>query len=275
MDQITSQVFLRETMKQHVEQLLGRVSEGRVLSALHIHVNMKQDDAQDFVGWWLGGLVGPKKNETKLFLLHFLGPNGQDLVDYLRFQLEWCAEELGGALNEKPETSGVHILALVVHGIRGSHADQCIRPFLLAGPTPHEGDAEMSMKILEWTGVSVDHFSHLLPWGMRSEELFEGSIKQIFGLQEETTERFGLVLADALPHVVPKFGYEAHHADSFTIVKSLMEEIYAKAELVRCIRAVLAEQLSREQAWDTTWSIPLPSSVLIGTVHMSHASNRI
>ena len=216
MENIVSQAVLRESMKEHTEKISRRLSEkkGRLLSVLHVHINMKQD-------------------------------NAQDLVDYIRFQLEWCAGELHAALNG--ETSGVHVLALVVHGIRGSDWDRSIRPFLLAGPFTETADS--NSKVLEWIGVAVDHFSHLLPWAMRPEELLHGTIKQIFGLQEETPDRFRYILADALPHVVPRFGSEPHHSDSFTIVHSLMQEIYTKPELVSCVRAVLAEQLSLEQAF--------------------------
>ena len=219
MENIVSQAALRESMKEHIEKIMKRLSEkGQMLSVLHVHINMKQEKAQD-------------------------------LVDYLRFQLEWCAAEIRSALDGNAETgtSAVHILALVVHGIRGCDWDRSIRPFLLAGPFIEETAASPA-KMLEWTGVAVDHFSHLLPWGMRPEELLHGTIKQIFGLEEQTPERFRYILADALPHVVPRFGSEPHHADSFTIVQSLMQEIFNKPELVSCIRAVLAEQLSLEQA---------------------------
>lgn len=40
--------------------------------------------------------------------------NAQDLVDYLRFQLEWYAQELVGVL-QHTKAPAVHVLALVVH----------------------------------------------------------------------------------------------------------------------------------------------------------------
>lgn len=36
--------------------------------------------------------------------------------------------------------------------------------------------------------------------------------------------------------------------DSFTIIQTLMQEIHNKDELVKCIQAVLADQLSLDQA---------------------------
>ena len=223
MEGMPSQATLRESMKEHVERIAKQLSEGRgrVLSALHVHVNMKQDHAQD-------------------------------IVDYLRFQLEWCAGELFGLLHEKPgllTQSALHVLAVVAHGVRGDDGSRSIRPFLLAGPATERTDASPDVKMFQWTGIAVDHFSHLLPWGMRPEELLNGTIKEIFGLQDESPDRFRRILADALPHVVPRFGSEPHHADSFVIIQSLMREINSKPELVSGIRSVLAEQLSLEEAW--------------------------
>ncbi|CAK9037285.1 OVARIAN TUMOR DOMAIN-containing deubiquitinating enzyme 10 (OTU domain-containing protein 10) (Deubiquitinating enzyme OTU10) [Durusdinium trenchii] len=222
MEGMPSQATLRESMKEHVERIAKQLSEGRgrVLSALHVHVNMKQDHAQD-------------------------------IVDYLRFQLEWCAGELFGLLHEKPgllTQSALHVLAVVAHGVRGDDGSRSIRPFLLAGPVTERTDASPDVKMFQWTGIAVDHFSHLLPWGMRPEELLNGTIKEIFGLQDESPDRFRRILADALPHVVPRFGSEPHHADSFVIIQSLMREINSKPELVSGIRSVLAEQLSLEEA---------------------------
>lgn len=102
--------------------------------------------------------------------------------------------------------------------IRGSCGpDRSIRPFLLAGPLmpqPLSRDAA-SVQLHEWTGVAVDHFSHILPWEMPSTELLHGNIKGIFGLEQEGgMERFRFILADALPHVVPGFGLE-QNADTW------------------------------------------------------------
>lgn len=208
MENTVSQVALRELMKQHVEQVLLAAP---LLSVLHVHVNMKQYLAQD-------------------------------IVDYLRFQVEWLMQEMMSRFSASG-TSCLHIVALVVHAIRGSAAKQSIRPFLLAGPRV-DGQA---VKVVEWTGAAVDHFSHMLPWGMPSAALLHGTVKEIFGIGEESTDRFRFILADALPHIVPRFRLE-HQADSFVVVQTLMHEIHRKPELVRCIRTVLAEQLSLEQA---------------------------
>ena len=99
-----------------------------------------------------------------------------------------------------------------------------------------------------WRGASVDHFSHLLPWGMQSEVLAYGSIIDIFGLEEADIDRFRFVLADALPHVVPGLCQGTQMADSFLIIQSLMQAINRKPDLVRAIRSVLAAELSQEQA---------------------------
>ena len=220
MDTIACQANLRESMKEHLGRITDQVSKkhGRAFSALCVHVNMKQDFAQD-------------------------------IVDYLRFQIEWLARELVFFLKDLPDTDvqTVHVLALVVHGVRGSDEDRSMRPFLFAGPCLGEC-RRTGVTTFPWSGVAVDHFSHLLPWGMRPEELSGGSIKDIFGLEETQTDRFCLILADALPHIVPRFGHEHPHADSFTIVQTLLQQIRCKPALVRCIRAVLAEQLSLEQA---------------------------
>ncbi|CAK9037295.1 E3 ubiquitin-protein ligase rnf213-beta (Mysterin-B) (Mysterin-beta) (RING finger protein 213-B) (RING finger protein 213-beta) (RING-type E3 ubiquitin transferase rnf213-beta) [Durusdinium trenchii] len=219
---IISEAALRENMKEHIEQIEKRLSgsNGQILSVLHVHVNMKQDDAQD-------------------------------IVDYMRFQLEWCAEQIEGSLNGKLKGFGLHILALVVHGVRGSGGEHSMRPFLLAGPGAEQSQSRPStldVRKCEWTGVGVDHFSHVLPWGMRPEELLKGTIAEIYGLEEPSPDRFRRILADALPHVVPRFGFDSQHADSFVIVQSLLQEINDKPELVSCVRSVLSEQLSMEQA---------------------------
>lgn len=188
MDNIVSQATLRDCMKDHTEKVTKQLqnANGRLLSALSVHISMKHE-------------------------------NAQDLVDYLRFQLEWYAQELVGVL-QHTKAPAVHVLALVVHGIRGSCGpDRSIRPFLLAGPLmpqPLSRDAA-SVQLHEWTGVAVDHFSHILPWEMPSTELLHGNIKGIFGLEQEGgMERFRFILADALPHVVPGFGLE-QNADTW------------------------------------------------------------
>lgn len=213
MENVVSQAALREMMKDHVEHVEQELSNhtARLLSVLHVHVNMNEN-------------------------------NARDVVDYLRFQVEWCAQEMIARLCV-PGTSGVHVLALVVHGTRGCDPEQSIRPFLFAGPCI-DGRGAM---VNEWTGAAVDHLSNMLPWGMPSAELLHGTIKQIFGIGEEATDRFRFILADALPHVVPHFRLE-HQADSFMVVQMLMQAIHRKPELVLCIRNVLAEQLSLEQA---------------------------
>ena len=190
MDNIVSQATLRDCMKDHTEKVTRQLqrANGKLLSALNVHISMKQE-------------------------------NAQDLVDYLRFQLEWYAQELVGVLHTK--APAVHVLALVVHGIRGCcDPHRSIRPFLLAGPLMPQplsrGAAEAAeVQLQEWTGVAVDHFSHILPWEMPSTELLHGNIKQIFGLEQEGgMERFRFILADALPHVVPGFGLE-QNADAW------------------------------------------------------------
>lgn len=234
MSKIVRQATLRDNMKEHLGKIMNQISRtgGPVLSVLHVHVHMKQALAQD-------------------------------IVDYLRFQFEWFARELADEVSSMQEASAVHVLALVVHGVRGSEQHHSMRPFLFAGPglVPCSHSAQL-VKMFPWTGVAVDHFSHLLPWGMRSEELYDGSIKDIFGLDEASADRFSLILADSLPHIVPRFGHDNTFADSFTIVQSLMQQIREKPELVRCIRTVLAEQLSLEQAghlselvfaWSLSW----------------------
>ena len=220
MSNIVRQATLRDRMKEHLGKIVHQLAmtNDRLLSVLHLHVHMKQDHAQD-------------------------------IVDYLHFQIEWFAKELADGLKSIPDAAAVHVLALVVHSVRGCEPELSMRPFLLAGPClgerPHPTDA---VNIFPWTGVAVDHFSHLLPWGMRSEDLSDGTIANIFGLEEAETDRFCLILADSLPHIVPNFGHAHSHADSFTIVQTLMQQISGKPELVRCIRAVLAEKLSLEEA---------------------------
>lgn len=216
MSKIVRQFSLRDSMKEHLNKIENQVSraDGPVLSVLHFHVHMKEDHAQD-------------------------------IVDYLRFQIEWFAKELADGLNSGPVAGGVHVLALVVHGVRGCEQDRSMRPFLLAGPCLQECHPGDVVKTFPWTGVAVDHFSHLLPWGMRPEELFDGTINDIFGLEEAHPERFCLILADALPHVVPRFGHDHPYADCFTIVQTLMQQIRCKPELVKCIRAVLTQQLEQ------------------------------
>lgn len=213
---ICGQFSLRKKMKEHLSKITDKIpgADGQVLSVLHIHVDMKQDHAQE-------------------------------IVDYLRFQIEWFARELANEIKRMPDGAAVHVLAIVVHAVRGCEQDHSIRPFLFAGPClrDHQDPASV-VKVFPWTGVAVDHLSHLLPWGIRPEELSTGTIKEIYGLEEEDTCRFRLILADSLPRVVPRF---APHSDSFAIVQTLNQEIGSKPELVRCIRAVLCEQLSREQ----------------------------
>ena len=218
MESIASQAALRESMKDHIERTATQMSanQGRILSVLHVHVNMKQDHAQD-------------------------------IVDYMRFQLEWCAEQIEVSLAGVSGTAVLHILALVVHGVRGGGSEHSVRPFLFAGPSAGKSGPSGLWRRCQWTGIAVDHFSHLLPWGMRPEELLHGTIRDIFGLHEASPDRFRRILADALPHVVPRFGIDPHHADSFVVVQSLLQEINQKPELVSCVRAVLAEQLSFEQ----------------------------
>ena len=232
MSKIVRQLSLRDSMKEHLGKIVNHQvfrTNGRILSVLHLHVHMKQD-------------------------------NAQDIVDYLRFQIEWFAKELADGLKRMPETEGVHVLALVVHGVRGCEQERSMRPFLFAGPQAlGQCSGTCDVKMVPWTGVAVDHFSHLLPWGMRSEELSSGTIKDIFGLEEAHTDRFCLILADSLPHIVPRFGHDHPHADSFTIVQTLMQQIRCKPELVRCIRAVLTQQLSLEQA-----RLPSCESVALG-----------
>lgn len=238
MDKIVYQATLRDSMKEHLGRIVDRLSKkrgqsGRVFSSLSVHVNMKQDHAQD-------------------------------IVDYLRFQMEWFARELVLLLNGllEGDVHTVNVIALVVHGVRGSDEDRSMRPFLFAGPCLGECGRFAGVRTFPWSGVAVDHFSHLLPWGMRPQELSGGSIKDIFGLEERETDRFCLILADALPHIVPHFGHEHPGADSFTIVQTLLQQIRCKPELVRCIRDVLAEQLSLEQA--------LQGSFLGGVTHVQH-----
>lgn len=215
---IVSQASLKDGMREHLDRTVNKIlrKSGKVLSVLHLHISMKQDYAQD-------------------------------IVDYLRFQMERFAREIEVNMKSIPEANAVHILALVVHGVRGSEPDYCMRPFLLAGPvlrqTENPGDA---VRIFQWAGVAVDHFSHSLPWDMRSEELLQGTIGEIFGFKEEATDRFACLLADALPLVVPRFGQEPEYADTFKIVQVLTQNIRSKPELVKCIRSLLAEHLSLE-----------------------------
>ena len=157
MHKTVSEGIFQESAKEHVDKVVHAAGQGRVLSALHVHLSMKQDDAAD-------------------------------ILDYLRFQIEWVAREIQKRLETGKLCPGVHVLALVVHGVRGS-SDLCMRPFLLAGPV----DAQMrgaKAEVHPWRGASVDHFSHLLPWGMQSEVLAYGSIIDIFGLEEADIDRF-------------------------------------------------------------------------------------
>eukprot|EP00435_Cladocopium_sp_Y103_P061163 s32_g22.t2 len=221
MSKAVGQVFLRDSMKKHLDKIVDRISssriDGQVLSVLHLHVQMKHEHAQD-------------------------------TVDYLRFQLEWFAKELASKLKDFP-AAAVHVLALVVHGVRGCEQDRSMRPFLFAGPCLGDWCREREIvKIFPWTGVAVDHFSHLLPWGMRAEELSSGTFKEIFGLDEAPSDRFRLILAEALPHIVPRFGYDYPNADSFIILQTLLQQIHHKPELVSCVRTVLTEHLIIEQA---------------------------
>ena len=221
MSKTVSQFFLRDSMRKHLDKIVDRISslriDGKVLSVLHLHVHMKQEHAQD-------------------------------IVDYLRYQLEWFAKELASKLEDFP-AAAAHVLALVVHGVRGCEQDRSMRPFMLAGPCLRDWRRERTtVTIFPWTGVAVDHFSHLLPWGMGAEELSSGTFKEIFGLDEAPPSRFRLILAEALPQIVPRFGYDYPNADSFIILQTLLQQIHSKPELVSCVRNVLTEHFSIEQA---------------------------
>ena len=208
-----SQALLRQEMEAFLNRVAGNLQEegakeGRdedcegpsreILSALHVHVDIRQESSRD-------------------------------VVDYLRFQLEWCqrrlVQEIGAAAGSS--SCGTHILALVIHGARGStDPDSHLRPFLLAGPPPIQGSASSSSSsssskcsaqtaILQWQGVAVDHFAPHFPWGLTSEVLLKGSKANILGMSVPdssssrnsmlalSTNRFQQLLKDALPHVVP------------------------------------------------------------------------
>jgi len=168
-------------------------------SALHIHVDLRQEKAPD-------------------------------VVDYLRFQLEWCQRRLIEEIEAAGDSGcGTHVLALTIHGARGS-ADHssCIRAFLLAGPptaTLAPGGSSsggsrsrcygMLAETLQWQCVAVDHFASHFPWGLSPEIILKGSKADIIGVPtleasnsssigpNLMTARFRELLLDALPHVVP------------------------------------------------------------------------
>ena len=199
-----SQAALREEMEgflQRVAEVLrargrqqdGESSAAELVSALHIHVDLRQEAARD-------------------------------VVDYLRFQLEWCQRRLVEEIEAAGSSGcGTHVLALTVHGARGSaDPDSCIRPFLFAGPPKMSrfsagGSSscdELLVETLQWQGVAVDHFAPHLPWDLTPEVIMHGSKAEILGVvtpgasgsstdASVLTTRFQQLLLDALPHVVP------------------------------------------------------------------------
>ena len=197
MQRTVSEGMLRDSAKEHMDKIGQTLVEGNVMSVLHVHLSMKQD-------------------------------NAADVLDYLRFQIERCVRELQKRVDASNQHLGsarslltaVHVFALVVHGVRGT-PDLCMRPFLFAGPVESKAYTKECSSVHAWTGVCVDHFSHLLPWGMRSEMLAYGSISDIFGLEEDNTDRFRCILADALPHIVPGLCQGTATADSFAVIQSL------------------------------------------------------
>ena len=216
---VPSQALLRQEMEAFLHRVAGKLQaedaeEGQeedfegpsreMLTALHVHVDIRQESSRD-------------------------------VVDYLRFQLEWCQRRLVQEIEAAGSSAcGTHILALVIHGARGNtDPESHLRPFLLAGPPPIQtasssssSDSSSSSKgrvhtaILQWQGVAVDHFAPHFPWGLTSEVLLKGTKAAILGMSVPdncssssssssssmlalSNNRFQQLLKDALPHVVP------------------------------------------------------------------------
>ena len=90
MHKTVSEGIFQESAKEHVDKVVHAAGQGRVLSALHVHLSMKQDDAAD-------------------------------ILDYLRFQIEWVAREIQKRLEDRQTLSWCPCV--------GSRCPRCQRQF--------------------------------------------------------------------------------------------------------------------------------------------------
>ena len=218
-----SEAGLKEKMTKHIKKVLEKAAtktgDGKPTSTiLHMHIDMGLEKAQD-------------------------------LVDFVRVQIDWAVSELAwqlhqaceeGKISIDPHAKGCHLLALVVHGRRGSEQPtEQIRPFLLAGPCAEIRSRWASHN--QWKGVTVDSLSSRLSWGVDSSTVLCGTRSQILGLRDEDgdghSETFQRFLRDSLDSIVPKFRPQVEPFGTNEKLKSTMQKCPALVEILEDIVA--------------------------------------
>jgi hypothetical protein len=225
MTRVMSHSQLRDHLNEYLEVLRKYcVADVNIVSSLQVHVDMGQD-------------------------------NARDMVDYLRFQLEWCAENAVHIMRQRSEKTralSLHLIALVIHGKRGSEiVNASFRPFLLADTIKGfvaNNDTDIGeVECMPWRGVAVDHFSDVLPWGVESSPLyFDGTRLAILGLdnQEESNIRFNNMVLDALPQVI--ISVNIPKLDQFSALMSLATSFELKPDLAEMIKSNLGYMIENE-----------------------------